>query len=58
MAENYCHLTLAEALAVAGDMAQNALAAAESMVENARAMSESMHEIADQMTKATLAKVG
>jgi putative (di)nucleoside polyphosphate hydrolase len=58
LAEDSCHLTLIDALAVAEDMAQNAFAAAETMAENARAVAESMAGLADQLADAALVKAG
>jgi putative (di)nucleoside polyphosphate hydrolase len=57
LAEDYCHLTLIDALAVAGDMAQSAFAAAETMAESARAVAESMAGLAE-LADATLVKAG
>ncbi len=48
--------TLADAFALAGEMAENAFSAAENMAEHARSVAESMVELADQLAEDALAK--
>jgi len=56
MAQDYCHLSVLDVLAVAEDMAHNAFVATESIAESARVMAESMADMADQLADATLIK--
>ena len=56
MAQDYCHLSMLDVLAVAEDMAHNAFVASESIAESARVMAESMADMADQLADGALAK--